>query len=157
MLTLVNVVLTATAAYFLSAFPVDKWFIKKVDKLRRGFLWAAEEEAKGGKCMVNWRKICAPRRFGGLGIKDIQNFGRALRLRWEWLRWADEDGPWKGTPTPCDGCDKELFKACTSITTGNGEKAQFWHDNWLDGIVPCQLAPEIFKLARWKKLTVKEA
>ena len=45
-LVYINSVVTATAAYFLTAFAPDKWFIKKVDKLRRNFLW---EVATGSK------------------------------------------------------------------------------------------------------------
>jgi hypothetical protein len=37
-LTLVNSVINSIAVYHLTAFPVDKWFIKKIDKLRRSFL-----------------------------------------------------------------------------------------------------------------------
>lgn len=66
-LRLVNSVITSMAAYHLAAFPADKWFIKKVDKLRRGFLWSAEEEAKGGQCLVNWKRICAPKNLWRAG------------------------------------------------------------------------------------------
>jgi hypothetical protein len=32
--------------------------------------------------------------------------------------------------------DRLLFKASTVITIGDGAKARFWHDNWLDGEAP---------------------
>jgi mannosylglycoprotein endo-beta-mannosidase len=54
-LIFVNSVITSIAVYHLTAFPVDKWFIRKIDKLRRSFLWNAEEETTGGKCLVNWK------------------------------------------------------------------------------------------------------
>ena len=60
-LILVNSVITSIAVYHLTAFPADKWFIKKIDKLRRGFLWNAEEETSGGKCLVNWTQVCSPK------------------------------------------------------------------------------------------------
>jgi hypothetical protein len=50
-LILVNAVITSIAVYHLTAFPADKWFIKNIKKLRRGFLWNADEEASGGKCL----------------------------------------------------------------------------------------------------------
>lgn len=40
---------------------------------------------------------------------------------------------------------------------GIGNTAIFWLDRWLDGEAPCCLAPDIFKLARFKKITVREA
>lgn len=73
-LTLINSVLTAIATFYLTCFAADKWAVKKMDKYRRNFLWAVDQEANGGKCLINWRKICAPRKFGGLGIKDLRNY-----------------------------------------------------------------------------------
>ncbi|XP_071678628.1 uncharacterized protein [Lolium perenne] len=48
-------------------------------------------------------------------------------------------------------------KAWTTITVGNGEKARFWKDQWLNGQALGQLAPDVFALVRRKGLTVKEA
>ena len=56
-LILINSVATATATYFLTVFPAEKWMIKKFDQLRRNFPWSPDEEAKGSKCLVSW-KIC---------------------------------------------------------------------------------------------------
>lgn len=38
-LTLTNSVLSSQPIYHLSAFNLNKWAIKKTDKIRRGFLW----------------------------------------------------------------------------------------------------------------------
>jgi hypothetical protein len=70
-LILVNYVVTSIAVYHLTAFPSDKWFTKKIDKLRRGFLWNAEEETSGGICLVNWKQVCSPKHLGVLGVKNI--------------------------------------------------------------------------------------
>ena len=67
-----NSVVTATATFFLTAFQPDKWLIKKVDKLRKNFLWEADNTSIGGKSMVNWKQVCSPKRYGGLGIKNIE-------------------------------------------------------------------------------------
>ena len=76
-----NSVVTATATFFLTVFSPDKWLIRKVDKLRKKFLWEAEDRSIGGKSLVNWRQVCTPKKYGGLGIKNIECFSRALRLR----------------------------------------------------------------------------
>ncbi|KAM0882066.1 hypothetical protein ACQ4PT_032540 [Festuca glaucescens] len=156
-LTLINSVVTSTATYFLTVFNPEKWMIKKFNKLIRNFLWTPDEEAKGAKCLVSWKKICSPKCYGGLGVKDLLAFSRALRLRWEWYRWVEEDRPWKGTATPCDISDKQLFVACTTISLGNGEIAKFWSDHWLQGQAPSFIAPLLPGLATRKNLTVKEA
>ena len=156
-LALINSVITSTATYFLTVFPAERWMIKKFDKMRRNFLWAPDDEAKRRKCLVSWKKICAPTMYGGLGIKDLQAFSRALRLRWEWYRWVDQNRPWVGTETPCSQADRDLFSACTTISVGKGDTASFWADRWLHGQAPKQIAPLCFPLATRKKLTVKEA
>lgn len=117
-------------------------------------MWAGEEEASGGKCMVNWKSVCAPNKYGGLGIKDITIFGRALRLRWLWQKWLPADKPSKGAIIPCDNDDLAVFQTCSEVTLGNGHIARFWTDRWLGGEAPCDLAPRLFAIARGKKISV---
>lgn len=107
--------------------------------------------------MVNWKRVCAPRDHGGLGIKDIAAFSTSLRLRWLWHNWDAEQRPWQGTAVPCSVSDRCLFAACTTIHIGNGKLARFWTDCWLDGEAPARLAHALFKLAVRKNLSVEEA
>ena len=58
---------------------MPKKFFKDIDKVRRHFLWAQEEELSGGKCKVNWSKVCSPLDKQGLGILNLECLGRALR------------------------------------------------------------------------------
>jgi hypothetical protein len=43
-----------------------------------------------------------------------------------------------------------LFRLCTVITVGNGNKTSFWKDWWLNGCAPQDIAPKCYKLA-WRK------
>jgi mannosylglycoprotein endo-beta-mannosidase len=52
-LKLVNNVLTSMPTYFLTVFALKKWAIKKLDKLRRGFMWKGSDDAKGGHGLVS--------------------------------------------------------------------------------------------------------
>jgi len=65
-LTLVKSVLAAVPIYFLTVFPLKKWALKKIDRLRRAFLWRGTEEARGDYCLVNWKKVMLPKEMGGL-------------------------------------------------------------------------------------------
>jgi hypothetical protein len=64
----VHFVLSAIPIYVLIAMKVPKWFIKAINKLRRGFVWKGKENAEGGACLVAWEKIQRPIEFDGLGI-----------------------------------------------------------------------------------------
>ncbi|WVZ55170.1 hypothetical protein U9M48_005869 [Paspalum notatum var. saurae] len=149
-LTLVNSVLSAMPVHFLTVFPLKKWAIKKIDKIRRSFLWRGAQEANGGHCLVQWKKSARPKIMGGLGIIDIERFSRALRLRWLWFQWTDSSRLWVGTEPPCDKMDAALFRASTMVSVGNGASTSFWHDSWLDGKAPMDIAPNLYPFA-WRK------
>jgi hypothetical protein len=53
---------------------------KKIDKIRRSFLWKGEENANGGHCLVNWPMVTHPKDLGGLGVSNLDRFGHVLRL-----------------------------------------------------------------------------
>jgi hypothetical protein len=85
-LTLVNSVLSSTVIYYMTAFPLSKWTIRKIDKIRRHFLWQGSDETWRGHCLVNWKRVQRPQKLGGLGILDLSRFNTALRLRWKWYQ-----------------------------------------------------------------------
>ena len=70
-LTLITAVLSALPAYQLIAIIHPKWLHKQLDKMRRAFLWAADDKVCGGKCLVNWIKVCVLKHLGGLGIPNL--------------------------------------------------------------------------------------
>lgn len=149
-------VLTAVGIFHMSVLHLPKWARKKIDKMRRAFIWKGDdgEHACGGHSLVNWDMVCRPKEFGGLGVLDLNKFGRALLLRWPSINWTAPDRPWAGSKLPCNEKDLALFRAATTITLGNGIKASFWFDRWLDGRAPKDIAPSIFLLARRKRGTV---
>ena len=155
-LRLVNAVLTSIPVHFLTVFPLQKWALKKIDRVRRSFLWKGAADANGGHCLVRWAKTNRPKKFGGLGILDLELFSRALRLRWLWLEWTEQDRPWVGMEVPCDSVDRQLFRASTVCVVGDGRKASFWKSSWLDGRAPMDIAPGLFKFAWRKNRKVRE-
>ncbi|KAJ1257562.1 hypothetical protein BS78_10G005700 [Paspalum vaginatum] len=131
--------------------------MKKVDKIRRSFLWKGSESAGAGHCLISWPKAARPKVLGGLGILDFEKFSRALCLRWLWLQWTDEGRPWVGTNPPCNEIDDALFRASTVVTVGNGRKASFWSDPWINGTSARLIAPTLFAKSSRKNISVLKA
>lgn len=88
--------------------------------------------------------------------RDLEMFGRALRLRWLWYEWGDPERPWAGTILPCNATDRQLFKASTIVQLRDGRKAKFWHSPWLEGKAPIGIAPNLHKLAWRNNQTVRD-
>ena len=96
------------------------------------------------------------KKFGGLGILDLDVSSRELRLRWLWYLWTEPDRPWVGSEPPVDAIDKQLFRSSTVVTVENGETATFWQSSWLNGQAPIDRYPELYKWAWRKNRTLKE-
>ena len=143
-LKLVNSVLSSMPVYFLTVFYLKKWALKKIDKIRRAFLWNGTSEANGSKCLVAWDNCKKPKANGGLGVLDLAKFSRALRLRWLWYSWVDPERPWVGSPVPCSENDKQLFRASTMVTVGDGRTTMFWDSTWVNGHAPRDLVPNLY-------------
>jgi hypothetical protein len=103
---------------------------------------------------VAWPLVSKPKTLGGLGILNLDKFSCALWLRWLWKSWTTEDHPWKGSDVPCNLADRLLFSASTIVTVGDGKTTKFWHDSWLDGMAPRNLAPHLFELVSRKNKSV---
>jgi hypothetical protein len=67
----------------LSVFKIPKWGFKKlIDSEGISYGRGKTMKMLGGHCLVNWQKYTRPKGLGGLGIKELEKFSRALRLRW---------------------------------------------------------------------------
>lgn len=151
--------LSSQPIYHLTVFEKNKWLRKKVDSLRRSFLWRGETPDKvyGGHSLINWLTTCLPKVKGGLGILDLDRFARALRLRWLWFRWKQKEQAWNKLDLPCEKKDSDLFAASTVVTIGDGNFASFWTDSWINGQAAKNIAPLLFKKAKRKKIIVQRA
>jgi hypothetical protein len=154
---LVLSVLSSMPIYVMTALKIPKQIIQEIDKARRKFLWDGGDEIHGGKCKVNWQRVCRPIKYGGLGVSNLTKMGRALHLRWLWYEWTFPDKPWIGMPTPCDEQDAELFAASTTVTIGDNRKALFWESPWVSSSPLKTMAPNLYRHARRKKRTVANA
>ncbi|WMV37954.1 hypothetical protein MTR67_031339 [Solanum verrucosum] len=87
-LTLINAVLDALPTYMLTLFPIPAGVVQRLDKLRRDFFWQGNKKRKGYH-LVKWKVMITGKKQGGLGIKNLKNQSKALKLKWLW-RYAHE-------------------------------------------------------------------
>ena len=74
-LTLAKVVLGILPTFYFSLFVAPTGVIKKLESIRRRFLWGGTDEKKRIN-WVAWQSVTAPKETGGLGMGSL----RALNL-----------------------------------------------------------------------------
>jgi hypothetical protein len=122
---------------------IAPWAIRTIEKLVRGFLWCRSEVAVGG-CAVAWVNVACATQYGDLGIPNLQLMGFVLRLRWLWLDRVDSDKTWSGYFFRADLSAQAFFDASVTVQVGDGSRALFWMDRWLNGCSILRLAPKLW-------------
>ena len=61
----------------VTVFALKKWAVRKIESEDRFSERVAS--ANGGHCQARWPKATRPKILGGLGIRDLERFSRALR------------------------------------------------------------------------------
>jgi hypothetical protein len=136
-------VLSAIPIYVLIAINVPKWFIKAVNKIRRGFIWKGRKETNGGSCLVAWERVQRPLEYGGLGVLNLEYMCWALQVRWLWLGKTNPSRPWYGLDIPVHKNSVTFFNTALQSQVGRGDNTLFWHDKWLLGCSISDLAPTV--------------
>jgi hypothetical protein len=111
------------------------------------------DNANGGHCLVKWPTFTIPKDLGGMGVPDLDKFGRALWLRWLWQEWVEDSKSWLGFELPCSDVDRLLFNASIRITLGDVQRLAY--HNRLDGEAPRYLTPNLFRLVSRKNRMVQ--
>ena len=72
-MTLLKSTLSSLPTYYLSLFTIPMHVANKIEKLQRNFLWGDSKTH-----LVGWDKVCAPLENGGLGVRKLTTFNKAL-------------------------------------------------------------------------------
>jgi hypothetical protein len=150
-LTLINSTLSSSPTYYLSLFPIPMGVPNHLEKLQRDFLWGGiGDELKFH--LVNWDTICSSKALGGLGVRNMVLFNKALMGKWLWRYALERDALWRKVVDFKYGsmrggwCSKEVggsfgfgvwksirrgwdaFATHVRYEIGNGSKVLFWHN-----------------------------
>ncbi|KAL6514499.1 hypothetical protein OROGR_020078 [Orobanche gracilis] len=91
-LQLVQSVLYAIQHYWSQLFPLPKKVLKAVNTICRQFLWSGD--IGGRKSRVAWDDVCKPRTKGGLGLRHLETWNKAVLLKLLWAIHMKEDKLW---------------------------------------------------------------
>ncbi len=118
---LIRAVVEGVQSFWLRAFPIYDSVIGQITSLCRAFLWGSKFNK------VAWSDICKPKAEGGLGLKHVATWNKALlaKVLWDihseknslWVRWIHEEylrgrSVWEWQPR---ARDSRLFKVLASI------------------------------------------
>ncbi|XP_062094172.1 uncharacterized protein LOC133800235 [Humulus lupulus] len=90
---LIHLVLFGLRNYWMSIFVLPQSIIKEVERLCRGFLWGVN----GNRCkihMASREKVCLPKAYGGLGLKNGQIWNYAILAKYIWAISEKHDLLW---------------------------------------------------------------
>ncbi|XP_019460146.1 PREDICTED: uncharacterized protein LOC109359906 [Lupinus angustifolius] len=147
----IELVRSVIQSMLLYSFKIYAWptsLLKHIDNCIRNFVWSGNIEDRK-LVTVAWKNVCLPFKDGGLGLRSLKKINHAalLKLAWEMIssnhEWAiffrDRFG---SNPTPSNRYFKSSIWSAIKANwhtlhlnsvwiIGNGQKTNFWLDNWL--------------------------
>ena len=166
-LTLLKSTLSSLLTYFLSLFPILVSVAKRIESIQRNFLWGDMGEVHKHH-LVGWDKVCSPLQFGGLGVRPLIPFNRALLGKWLWCFGREEHHLWRrvlvakygverggwitNIPQGSHGCSLwkyikmgwDAFSSHFGFDVGLGDWVLFWQDRWCSDRPLKEIFPTLF-------------
>ncbi|KAK0571729.1 hypothetical protein LWI29_020657 [Acer saccharum] len=164
-LQLIVSVLSSLQVFWANYLCLPIKILKIIEQKFRSFLWkGVEGDSKGAK--ISWFDICLPKKEGGLGIKDLSSWNKALMIRHLWILIYGTNNLWsfwikayhlKGSnlweakaPYTCSWNWRKLLHLRPIVRPliqhfiDNGSSTSLWFDNWHpDGPLLLKWSPRV--------------
>lgn len=85
---LIKSVLEGINCYWLQAFPLPATVIDRIESTVRNFMWGSKS------CPVSFNQVCKPKDEGGLGLRNLSDWNKALLTRNLWDIHSRKDSLW---------------------------------------------------------------
>ncbi|KAK3225417.1 hypothetical protein Dsin_005279 [Dipteronia sinensis] len=83
-LHLIISILSSLQVFWASYLCLPIKILKIIERKFKSFMWKrVKGDSKGAK--ISWSDICLPKKEGGLGIKDLSSWNKALMIRHLWI------------------------------------------------------------------------
>ncbi|GJR19680.1 putative ribonuclease H-like domain-containing protein [Tanacetum coccineum] len=79
--------------YWPPVFKIPKTVIKEINGILKRYIWSNSESARG-KAKVAWKQVCKPKDYGGLRVKDLEKWNKALLAKHLWNIASKKDSLW---------------------------------------------------------------
>ncbi len=152
-LTLLKSTLSSLPTYYLSLFTIPISVANRMERIQRNFLWGSYGDVIHNP-LVSWDIVCSPINHGGLGVRKIAVFNKALLVKWLWHFGLEVTKLWRrviaskyevnpgGWSTKSirgsHGCGLwrsinagwSAFVPYVDCVVGSGDRILFWTDRW---------------------------
>ncbi|GJZ28673.1 hypothetical protein Tco_0573320 [Tanacetum coccineum] len=167
--------------FHMSIFKAPLGVLRKLESIRSHFFNGHPLDSNKAS-WVNWKSVLASKDNGGLGVSSLYALNRALLFKWIWRFHTQDSSLWVKVIKAIYGTDGNMdrlgnigYKSCwlnivqevnilktkgidlrshMCFKLGNGEKARFWDQRWLEGDVLKIRFPRVYALEQCKDITV---
>ncbi|XP_026417388.1 uncharacterized protein LOC113312869 [Papaver somniferum] len=155
--TQVNSVLRSMGMYQMQVFKLPEETLQQMERIQRSYWWNSYIKPRSQN-YISWRKVCLPKRLGGLGLKNLCNYNLAFLAKLAWQLLHNQDALWakllKGKhfphhdlrffPPPVNlnsswiwqsiSIGLEIMLKNAKCQVGNGAHINIWTSNWIPSL-----------------------
>ena len=149
---LIKAIIQAIPTYAMQCFKIPKSILEAIERLYRGFFWGKKKEERK-IAWVAWHKLVEPKTRGGLGMRDLESFNKALLAKQAWRilkfphslvaktlknKYFPNKSFMETTISPMASFTwrsilsaRDLLKRGLKKVVGNGLGVNIWEDPWV--------------------------